>query len=44
LKVACIEEIAYRQGYVNRKQFEKLTAPYKNNGYGQYLLKILNEA
>jgi glucose-1-phosphate thymidylyltransferase len=43
LKIACPEEIAYRQGYINAEQVEKLAAPMRKNGYGQYLLGILNE-
>jgi len=43
LKIACPEEIAYRQGYITAEQVEKLAAPMKRNGYGQYLLSLLNE-
>ena len=43
LKIACPEEIAYRQGYITAGQLEKLAAPMKRNGYGQYLLSMLNE-
>jgi glucose-1-phosphate thymidylyltransferase len=43
LKIACPEEIAYRQGYITAEQVESLAAPMKRNGYGQYLLDILNE-
>ena len=41
LKISCIEEIAYRMGYINAAQLEKLAQPLKGNGYGQYLLDIL---
>jgi glucose-1-phosphate thymidylyltransferase len=41
LKVACIEEVAYRMGYIDSGQVEKLARPLINNGYGQYLLKML---
>ncbi len=44
LKVACIEEIAFKLGYINRKQFIELAEQYKGNGYGQYLLKISEES
>ncbi len=38
LKIACLEEIALRQGFINRKQFERLITKYgNNNSYGQYL-------
>lgn len=43
LKVACPEEIAYRMGYLSKKQLEELAQPLKKNAYGQYLLKILTE-
>lgn len=44
LKVSCPEEIAYRMGFINTKQLEKLAAPLKKSGYGEYLLRILDEA
>jgi glucose-1-phosphate thymidylyltransferase len=40
LKVACLEEIAYNMKYINKAQLKKLAEPLKNNGYGQYLLKL----
>jgi glucose-1-phosphate thymidylyltransferase len=43
LKVACLEEIAYRAGYISADQVEKLAAPLKKNAYGQYLLAMLKE-
>lgn len=43
LKIACLEEIAYRMGYINAAQVETLAEPLKKNGYGQYLLQILKE-
>lgn len=43
LKVAVPEEIAYRKGYIDAAAVEKLAAPLKKNGYGQYLLQILND-
>ncbi|MBX9869742.1 MAG: glucose-1-phosphate thymidylyltransferase RfbA [Burkholderiaceae bacterium] len=42
LKVACPEEIAYRRGYIDATQLEKLAAPLKKNEYGQYLLRLLD--
>ena len=39
LKVACIEEIAFEKGYINRDQLIELALPLSNNQYGQYLLK-----
>tara|TARA_B100000768_G_scaffold162346_1_gene162924 strand:- start:1411 stop:2280 length:870 start_codon:yes stop_codon:yes gene_type:complete len=40
LKVACLEEIAYRMKYIDKEQLKKLAEPLKKNGYGQYLLKL----
>jgi glucose-1-phosphate thymidylyltransferase len=39
LKVACIEEIAFEQGYITKEQLIELAQPLKENQYGQYLLK-----
>jgi glucose-1-phosphate thymidylyltransferase len=41
LKVACLEEIAYRMKYIDAKQVKKLAEPLKKNGYGQYLLNMI---
>jgi glucose-1-phosphate thymidylyltransferase len=41
LKVACVEEIAYTLGYIDREQLVRLAEPMKKNGYGKYLLKLL---
>jgi glucose-1-phosphate thymidylyltransferase len=43
LKVACPEEIAFRSGWISAEQLEALAQPLRKNGYGQYLLQILNE-
>jgi len=43
LKVACPEEIAFHQGWINASQLEALAQPLTKNGYGQYLLRILKE-
>jgi len=42
LKIACIEEIAYHMGYINGEQVLKLAQPLNKNGYGQYLIEIVN--
>ncbi len=43
LKIACIEEVAYRQGYIDAEQLRLLARPMRKNGYGKYLLHILTE-
>lgn len=43
LKVACIEEIAFNKGYINKSQLLKLAKPLANNQYGQYLLRCAQE-
>jgi glucose-1-phosphate thymidylyltransferase len=41
LKVACLEEIAFRKGYIDSEQVEKLASPMLKNQYGQYLMEII---
>ena len=43
LKVACPEELAFRNGWIDAAQLEALARPLAKNGYGQYLLKLLGE-
>ncbi len=43
LKVACPEEIAWWQGWIDASQVERLAQPLAKNGYGQYLLRIITE-
>lgn len=43
LKIACLEEIAYRKGFINAEALAKLAEKYAKNGYGQYLKQMLNE-
>ena len=41
LKIGCIEEIAYRSGFINKEQLRAVAEPLKKSGYGEYLLKLL---
>jgi glucose-1-phosphate thymidylyltransferase len=43
LKIACPEEIAWRHGWIDAARLQALAEPLKKNGYGQYLLRLLNE-
>jgi len=43
LKIACIEEIAFRKGYIDREQIQRLAEEMLKNEYGQYLMEILSE-
>jgi glucose-1-phosphate thymidylyltransferase len=43
LKASCIEEIAYRRGFIGKTELEELAKPLKNNQYGKYLLQIVHE-
>ncbi|EAG8525901.1 glucose-1-phosphate thymidylyltransferase [Listeria monocytogenes] len=43
LKIVCLEEIAYRMGYIDEAAVEKLAEPLKKNAYGQYLMKLINK-
>ncbi len=43
LKVACVEEIAWRKGFIDSAQLERLALPLKKSGYGEYLLRIMND-
>jgi glucose-1-phosphate thymidylyltransferase len=43
LKIACLEEIAYKMGYITKEKLLELAEPLKKNQYGQYLIKIANQ-
>jgi glucose-1-phosphate thymidylyltransferase len=43
LKVACVEEVAWRMGFIDAAQLEKLASPLQKSGYGEYLLRILHD-
>lgn len=42
LKIACLEEVAYRMGYINKDQLQELALPLMQSGYGEYLIQIIN--
>jgi glucose-1-phosphate thymidylyltransferase len=42
IKIACIEEIAYRKGFIGKEQVEKIAQPLLKSGYGQYLINLIN--
>ena len=44
LKVGCPEEVAWRQGWISANQLEQLAAPLRKSGYGDYLIKLLEES
>jgi glucose-1-phosphate thymidylyltransferase len=41
MKIGCIEEVAYRMGFIDAKQLEAIAKPLVKSGYGEYLLNIL---
>jgi glucose-1-phosphate thymidylyltransferase len=43
LKVACVEEVAWRMGFIDAAQLKELASPLQKSGYGEYLLRILND-
>jgi glucose-1-phosphate thymidylyltransferase len=44
LKIACLEEIAYRKKYIDKSQIAKIASYSKDNGYCQYLSKLIEES
>ena len=40
LKIGCIEEVAYRMGYINKAQLHEIAKPLAKSGYGEYLMKL----
>jgi glucose-1-phosphate thymidylyltransferase len=43
LKIACVEEVAYRQGWISKAKLRALARPLAKSGYGEYLLRVLSE-
>jgi glucose-1-phosphate thymidylyltransferase len=43
LKISCVEEIAFKLGYISAEKLKQLATPLAKNGYGQYLLKLAEE-
>ncbi len=43
IKIACIEEIAFRKGFINKQQVEKMAQPLLKSGYGEYLMNVINQ-
>ena len=43
LKVGCLEEIAYQQGWTSAEKLREVAGPMAKNQYGQYLLKVIND-
>jgi glucose-1-phosphate thymidylyltransferase len=43
LKIACLEEISFRKGYISKEKLLELAKPLLKNQYGQYLVKVANE-
>jgi glucose-1-phosphate thymidylyltransferase len=43
IKIGCIEEVAYREGYIDEAQLRALAEPLRKSGYGEYLLELLND-
>ena len=43
LRIGCIEEVAYRMGYINKEQLKKIAEPLLKSGYGTYLMKLAEQ-
>jgi glucose-1-phosphate thymidylyltransferase len=44
LKIGCVEEVAFRAGYIDAEQLARLAAPLRQTGYGEYLMRVANES
>ena len=43
LRIGCIEEVAYRMGYINKEQLKAVAQPLLKSGYGNYLMKMIEQ-
>jgi len=43
IKIACIEEIAYRKGFINKEQVREIAQPLLKSGYGEYLISMIDQ-
>jgi len=43
IKISCIEEIAYRKGFIDKEQLIAMAQPLMKSGYGEYLMEVANE-
>jgi len=43
LKIGCIEEVAFRMGFINKAQLKKLAEPLVKSGYGEYLMRLIQQ-
>jgi glucose-1-phosphate thymidylyltransferase len=44
LKIACVEEVAFRMGFIDQEQLARLAVPLEHSGYGRYLKRVLQES
>ena len=44
LRIGCIEEVAFKKGFITADQLEKLAQPLRKSGYGEYLLRLIDSA
>ena len=43
IKIACVEEIAFKKGFINKEQLERMAQPLLKSGYGEYLINLINQ-
>ncbi|MGM0580129.1 MAG: glucose-1-phosphate thymidylyltransferase, partial [Bacteroidota bacterium] len=44
LKIGCIEEVAFRMGFIDKTQLQKLAEPLVKSGYGEYLMRLIKQS